>query len=235
VKGLKVLTAKEDTKTTGISAKNALRCIRDPRGPFNWAVIDSAGLDLHNAGYGGIDEMKGWLSPDKVLFGIIRFTFGGGAHGSGNPGGISGGVGTTSMAITKHVFVHWIGGKVSAVKRGQFNAKRGAAESLVRDNCANITFQKTAYDLDDVCTKDLIKELKRLSIVDGTACESNSISLEEYMKQLEQERWEHLEALADEELAKQKPEPLPDVQDAVADMRKGQDGGFNWLIIGAES
>jgi len=214
----RALTAKENPKCK-LQAKDALRAVGKASGAFNWALLEPVMLDLHNAGYGGISEMKEWLHEDKVLFGILRFTFG--------------------QAIVKHVFVHWVGPKVSTVKRGQFNSKRGAAEAQVRASCAGLTFSKEVHELEDLNLEELIQELKRLSIVDGQGCFEtaiNAISVDEYMATLEKEREEQLKAqMGDLEQEVTDKPPIPEIRTGVDDVRKQAEGSCNWLIIGPGS
>jgi len=68
-------------------------------------------------GIGGIDDLRAHLDPSRVLFGVLRFTFGKG-----------------TFARDKYVFVHWNGDACSVVKRGRANAQKQAVE--VRDALA---------------------------------------------------------------------------------------------------
>jgi len=226
-KSLGVAQPKTAKEREGFSIKvpDALRAVGDPKGAFNWALLEASNLDLHNAGYGGVEEMKEWLDADKVLFGIIRFSF----------GRLSGGCGATSMpTIVKHVFVHWIGPKVSPIKRGQWNSKHGTAETQIKKACPVLTFSKEAHDHDDLEVGYLISELKRLSIIDGDKGENTSgeISVEEYMAALEAERAEQLLAaggMVDEHSA-----PLPEVKEGVNAVRSQVEGSINWILIGVD-
>jgi len=137
------------------------------------------------------------------------------------------------------VFVHWVGPKVSTVKRGQFNSKRGAAEAQVRASCAGLTFTKEVHELEDLNLEELIQELKRLSIVDGQGGSEtalNAISVDEYMATLEKEREEQLKAEMGDlgQEAIEEP-PLPEIRTGVNDVRKQANGIWNWIIIGPGS
>eukprot|EP00928_Gymnodinium_smaydae_P080180 TRINITY_DN6392_c3_g1_i1.p1 TRINITY_DN6392_c3_g1~~TRINITY_DN6392_c3_g1_i1.p1 ORF type:complete len:456 (-),score=125.54 TRINITY_DN6392_c3_g1_i1:169-1464(-) len=126
---------------TNASTEDALREVCLVRGRFNWAVLEPVTLELHNAGCGGVEEMKDWLELDKVMFAIIRFTFEGGY---------------------KHVFVHWIGPKVSTVKCGQWNSKVPQAEEIIR-SAMTINLKLTAHELEELDSGEIVSELQRLT------------------------------------------------------------------------
>merc|ERR1719235_2076357 len=54
------------------TVSEALHAVGNSAGPYNWVLLDSMGLELHNAGCGGLEEMRQWLGEDKVLFGALR-------------------------------------------------------------------------------------------------------------------------------------------------------------------
>merc|ERR1712232_251003 len=121
--------------------------VSQPTGACNWVLLEAGRLELHHAGCDGLAGMKQWLTPNKVLFGVIRFTF---PRQSDAP------------PIVKYVFIHWIGPEASAVRRGQWNSKLADAVSLLRKSC-DFAFQTTAYGLEDLELDHLIKELLRLT------------------------------------------------------------------------
>jgi hypothetical protein len=89
-----------------VEASKALDAVKQPLGPFNWALFRAAKtLELHNAGSMSVNEMSKWLSDDQVLFGLLRMGFGAG-----------------KFRRVKWICLHWSGEKVSPVKRGQANA-----------------------------------------------------------------------------------------------------------------
>jgi hypothetical protein len=73
-------------------------------GPFNWALFvpDPANLELFDAGSLSVGEMQTVLPEDQILAGLVRMGFG-----------------TGKFRRTKWISVWWVGGKVSAVKKGQ--------------------------------------------------------------------------------------------------------------------
>lgn len=75
-KALRVPRTVKDHPGKQISVDRILAAVGDTTGPYNWALLEPERLELHNAGYGGLVEMKDWLAEDLVLFGMIRFTFG---------------------------------------------------------------------------------------------------------------------------------------------------------------
>lgn len=221
------LTAKERSACTTLTSRDALSAVGDANGAFNWALLEPTKLDLHNAGYGGLGEMKTWLADDKVLFGIVRFTFG---QSFGQCLAFS------VPAIVKHVFVHWVGPTVSAVKRGQWNSKRSNAETEVKQVCA-ITFARQAHEREDLEVEELINEIKRLAIVDDAQGDhdtaTSSISVEEYMAALERERQKQMEVEDEDDELEDHEQALPDIQTAVKNVRELA-GSFNWMLIGSQ-
>eukprot|EP00435_Cladocopium_sp_Y103_P068587 s42_g31.t2 len=214
-------TAKETQKN--ITVDWALSAVGDATGPYNWALLEPEKLELHNAGYGGIVEMKDWLNEDMVLFGMVRFTFGREKAASTMEGM------TAAPKVVKYVFIHWVGPKVSAVRRGKWNAKQKQADAQVRSIC-NITFRREAHSLDDLDLGDLISELLRLAVVDGAVSDAgkSQISVEEYMASLALEKQQIEADLEDEEAG---PEPIGDLDTCVASVREAG-GDMNWVLLG---
>lgn len=215
-------TLKEKQEQSGqaiMTAAQAFKIVGAPKGPFNWLLLESPSLDLHNAGYGGLPEMKNWLDDKKVLFGLIRFSFGMTACGA---------KGEKMPSTVKHIFVHWIGPGVPAVRRGQLNAKAQLAETTAKGACA-VTFRKSAHSPEDLELMDMISELRRLAVVDGSNSDSSAeqISVEEYMASLEAELVEQMEPEEEEAGA-------PDVKSAVERM-KGPDATCNWTLLGPQT
>jgi len=216
-----------------VSLEDAFSQVGSAWGERNWAIIDAANMEaVFDSGCGGLEEMKDALAPDKVLFGGMRFTF----------------PREDSPPIIKFLLVHWIGPQVSAVKRGQLNAKLDDAKSKMR-NHFDCTLQKTAYDLDDLDAMELINELKRL--VYDTGSGGMKISLEWYFQGIQAEMEaqaariaaasapapaavEDARAEAEPEAA---PEPVPaprvkqpEVAEALASIRE-EGGLWNWTIL----
>jgi len=131
-----------------LSATEALLAVGSENGCCNWLLLEPKALNLHGAGVGGLEEMQTHLAEDKVLFGILRLSFGG------------------AFGLTKHVFVHWIGPRVGIVQRGLLNAKLASASALVNIHCS-ITFRREAHCLRDLDLENIISELRRLTVVDG--------------------------------------------------------------------
>eukprot|EP00434_Breviolum_minutum_P000802 symbB.v1.2.000706.t1/scaffold40.1/size395337/10 len=215
-------TAKDTQKN--ITVDKALAAVGDASGPYNWALLEPEKLELHNAGYGGLVEMKDWLNEEMVLFGMIRFTFGREKAASTMEGM------TAAPKVVKYIYLHWVGPKVSAVRRGKWNAKQKEADAQVRAVC-NITFRREAHSLDDLEVGDLISELLRLAVVDGAVSDAgkNQISVEEYMASLALEK-QQIEAEledADDHTA----QPIGDLETCVASVRESG-GDMNWVLLG---
>lgn len=165
---------------TALRAPEAISCVSADNGALNWLLLEPDRLEVHKTGRGGLEEMKEHFVEDLVLFGLLRLTFGSGTSATGRSG----------PCITKHVFVHWVGPRVSIVRRGKWNACSGKAAALIGKSCA-VTFRKQAHSLKDILLEDVISELRRFAVVDGVAATggvaSNRISVEEYRNALVEE------------------------------------------------
>eukprot|EP00439_Symbiodinium_sp_Y106_P052552 s1449_g7.t1 len=219
-----------------ISVDRILAAVGDTTGPYNWALLEPERLELHNAGYGGLVEMKEWLAEDLVLFGMIRFTFGRDTVASTMEGM------TATPAVVKYIFIHWVGPKVSAVRRGKWNAQQKKADAHVRSVCS-ITFRREAHSLEELELADLISELLRLAVVDGAVSDSgkSQISVEDYMASLALEQQKQMEAEMEEgricegeELGDADAETeLPQLDVAVDSVRTAG-GDYNWVLLGMQ-
>ncbi|CAK8990382.1 unnamed protein product [Durusdinium trenchii] len=218
-------TAKENQKQ--ISVDRALAAVGDATGPYNWVLLEPEKFELHNAGYGGLLEMKVWLAEDLVLFGVIRFTFG--RETASSVEGM-----TASPKVVKYIFVHWVGPNVSAVRRGKWNAKQQQADAQVRAICS-ITFRREAHSLDDLDLADLISELWRLAVVDGAITDAgkSQISVEEYMASLALEQQKQLEAELEEFGSDSASRMCTDLHTCVDSVREAG-GEMNWVLLGMQ-
>jgi len=184
-----IKTAK-DKPGRKVTAEDAIKAVGSERSMYNWVLLEPLKLELHNAGSGGLEEMKNWLAPEKVLFGAVRLAF-------GKPDLMAEG----GPSIVKYIFVHWIGPKVSAVRRGQFNANVGNAEMQVKKVCI-IAIRREYHNKDDLQLEDLISEIKRLTVLDGADSDTPVMSVAAYMSALEDEREEIIELMEQEEEAR---------------------------------
>jgi hypothetical protein len=207
-----------------LSATEALLAVGSENGCCNWLLLEPKALNLHGAGVGGLEEMQTHLAEDKVLFGILRLSFGG------------------AFGLTKHVFVHWIGPRVGIVQRGLLNAKLASASALVNIHCS-ITFRREAHCLRDLDLENIISELRRLTVVDGVQGAASRISVQEYLSALEEEIRHVEQKAAEPEIEVTLPEPeqqalkaepqdismLP--TEAIQEV-KATSGSYNWVLIG---
>jgi hypothetical protein len=204
-------------------AAGALRAVGAEAGPCNWLLLEPRSLHLHSCGHGGLEDLKEHLPEDQVLFGALRLTFG-----------------SIGRGITKHIFVHWVGPRVSAVQRGLLNARLAGAGTLVGKSCA-VAFRRQAHCLGDLKLEDIVAELRRLTVVDGVGAAdglaASRISAAEYLAALREEttrlssqtqpEWE-----AEPEM--HTPEPITvDVKTAINKVRS-PNGEWNWVICGWE-
>ncbi|CAK9035045.1 unnamed protein product [Durusdinium trenchii] len=212
-------TAKENQKQ--ISVDRALAAVGDATGPYNWVLLEPEKFELHNAGYGGLLEMKVWLAEDLVLFGVIRFTFG--RETASSVEGM-----TASPKVVKCARRNMFG------RRGKWNAKQQQADAQVRAICS-ITFRREAHSLDDLDLADLISELWRLAVVDGAITDAgkSQISVEEYMASLALEQQKQLEAELEEFGSDSASRMCTDLHTCVDSVREAG-GEMNWVLLGMQ-
>lgn len=158
------------------SADSALTSVCADLSSHNWALLEPTDLALYRAGCGGLDELKEWLPADKVLFGILRFSF---------PRE------DCAPPIVKHMFIHWIGQNVSVIRRGQWNSKLENAVSVIRKTC-DFAFRKTAYVLGDLALEDLVAELARVTC--AASSDTRQLSAAWYLEGLQTSRQDCLES-----------------------------------------
>lgn len=227
-------TAKESEGPVVTREEALLGCGEDCTS-YNWVLLEPARLQLHNAGYGGLEEMKKWLPNDKVLFGVLRLSF-----------GCSFRQGGTGLRATKHIFVHWVGSAVGAVRRGRWNAKLNEAAALISSNFS-VAFRREAHSVADLRLEDLAGELRRLTVVDGSAAKDGMtvgrVSAEGYLSALAEEVRERkalLQAKAElrgrkEDLRRPSTEGpggvLQEVQ-SVVEVVRAPCGQWNWVLCG---
>jgi len=149
-----------------LSVEQALSAVGNETNGLNWVLLEPTKLHLHNAGFGGLDEMKEWLPADRVMFGVLRFLF---PREHGAP------------PIVKYLFIHWIGPQVSVVRRGQWNSKLEEAASKMRSTC-DFAFRKTAYALEDLELVNLVEELGRVTCI--TSSDTRQLSVDWYSEGL---------------------------------------------------
>lgn len=220
-----VFTA-QDRPDLGVTAESGLKAVGGQQGQWNWILMEPTKLELHNAGFGGIDEMKKFLDPTKVQFGLVRFAFGRADAQCGQafvPG------------IVKHVFVHFVGNKVPVVKRGQWNAKQKEAEAKIKSVCAPM-FRKEIHTEEEADLEDIVKELQRLSIAANPSSQSDitstaKISVEDYKEALAAEMKDAAGGAAGGG-GSTGSSALPDAKQAV-DTVKAASGQWNWVLMGA--
>jgi len=214
-----VQTAKEAGKT----ARECLEAVGGTQGQWNWVLLEPTKLELHNAGYGGLDELKQHLDVTKVLFGLIRFSFGKSEAACGT---------AFVPANVKHVFIHYVGNKVPVVRRGQWNAKQNEAEKEVRTVCVPL-FRKEAHSGDELALEEMIKEVKRLALsTQASEEESNMISVEECLKAWDAEKQENsggaTSSSADDDAE------MPEAKTAI-DTVRAIGGMWNWTLLSTSS
>jgi len=167
-------TARAVHGASDVTLQEAMQEVASEEGFFNWVLIDPSRLCLYKAGQGGFDELQEHLASERVLFGVLRMTFG---------GSLCNDTGRTIHGLTKHVLVHWVGPGVSVMRRGLDSARYGQVAHLVGRYCA-VAFRKEVHCAADLRLEMIIHELQRLTVVDSTSGGSGQaasrISVEEY-------------------------------------------------------
>lgn len=123
-----------------VTLDDAMHALALSNGRFNWVIIEPTKLALHNAGTGGLEELKDWLEEDKIMFCAFRFS---------------------GKDTVKYIFLHWMGPNTSVVKAGQWNSKVSKAEDLAR-KYFTISHKIKANSMDDLDLGKIIAEMKRL-------------------------------------------------------------------------
>jgi len=151
----------QDQKCSALyNPETALQAVGAVDGKLNWVLLKPDGLVMHCAGRGGLDEMKKFLDPCEVLFGVVRLE-------------VSPPQTASRRSISKCVSVHWVGHQVGAVTRGICNAKWWQMAQAVKASCA-IAFQRQAHCLGDLSIEDLASELRRLTTT-AAVCRSTAV------------------------------------------------------------
>jgi len=214
--GMQMMTLRERLQLSGghVDSRraNALTAVSGKGGRYNWILLQSPNLELFDAGCGGLPEMTRWLHDDKVLFGIIRFTF----------------AQTVSRvpATVKHIFVRSIGAQVSPVIRGQLTAKWADAELILKSECS-ASLVKECDCADALDLGEIVAELKRLCEIDSEHSERMQISVSQYLATLEEETALALDEQYEAESIEQ---AMPDIATAVQALR-AKAPSCNWILL----
>jgi len=157
----------------GASSDDALHEVGKDDGACNWTLINADGFGMHGAGRGGIREMTSCLDDDKVLFGVLRLSFNVNSQHSrkASPGFSTFGT-TDACSRSKsvcHVFIHWVGPAVSAVRRGLLNAKCVKAVAMAKKHCT-LTVQRRASSVEEVRLEDIVDDLRYLKALGAADC-----------------------------------------------------------------
>lgn len=206
-----------------LSVADALRAVGEDRGSCNWLLLDPSNRQLFGYGHKGLEEMKDCLQDNKVLFGVVRLSFGHAGQESPRKGRKQ----ASSVApLTKYIFVHWVGSQVSIVQRGKLNAQLQWALGHVNSCCA-IAFRREAFHAGDLDLKDLIEELQRRTggaLAQRMSCAGHVASLQEEI-QARQAR-----AVAPS-IISTKQDRIPNVEEAISIVR-APSGSLNWVLCG---
>lgn len=210
-------------KDETLSIADALRAVGEDRGSCNWLLLDPSNRQLFGYGHKGLEEMKECFQDNKVLFGVVRLTFGHAGQESPRKGRKQ----ASSVApLTKYVFVHWVGSKVSIVQRGKLNAQLQWALGHMNSCCA-IAFRREAFCLGDLNLKDLIEELKRRTggaLALRMSCAGHVASLQEEIRAKQ-------ESVQPCPIPAKSQEKIPNLEDAISVVR-ARSGSWNWVLCG---
>jgi len=191
---------------SGASSDDALCEVGKEGGAYNWTLIDADCLGLHGAGHGGIEEMTSRFADDKVLFGVLRLSFKINSQHLRKPAqGFSTFRASNACSrpiVVCHVFVHWVGPAVSAVRRGLFNATCTKAVAMAEKHCT-LAVQRRASSTKDVGIEDIVKDLRNLKALGAADCSGleGVISTTEYFRFLQEEEREVMSCAHSGEIA----------------------------------
>ncbi|CAK9048371.1 Drebrin-like protein (Actin binding protein 1) [Durusdinium trenchii] len=129
-----------------ISLDQALQEVAQ-EGFYDWLLLEPGRFCLFAAGSGGFEELQANLSHDRVLFGLLRLSFGV-PPGDGRARG-----------LTKHVLIHWVGPGVGAVRRGLWGAKYGEVSALMSSYCS-VAFRQEANHANELKLDEIILKLQ---------------------------------------------------------------------------
>jgi len=130
---------------SNIMFESAVRQVADKNGRYNWLVLEPEKFNLHNAGCAGFEEMRECLRMDKVLFGLLRLSFGKEPH-----------------TKTKWVFLQWTGPETPTVKRGRWIGRSVEAQEKLRRH-VTLNHHHKANDTEDLSLSCIIDAVKRLT------------------------------------------------------------------------
>ena len=197
------------------SLDQALAKVRAPQGPANWILVDPA-LEILDAGGGSVEEMQSCLPDAQVAFGMVRLAFGSGR-----------------FRRCYWLFVHWTGPRCTAIKRGQANVQRGAANTLLQP--ANFSLFASARN--ELSAQACIDKVRRCAAVDedlkGEAVDS-VFSRQAFFDAVKEDQ-AALQAELDDDSPAAEPEPEPAPQlmsiDAAVKAVRDNEHPFNWLLM----
>merc|ERR550532_1164191 len=155
-----------------------LGILREDMGWVNWVLFKATQKKLvlaHESSFGAgtIFALRQNLPADKVLFGLLRLSFG-----------------EMPFRRTHFVMLHWVGPDVKRVKRGKLNAKANDMARMLEP--WNIKLELKGKQ--DVSVENIIHKVREIVVVDG-----HEEDPEELQEQLLIEEFE--KALAEEEKA----------------------------------
>jgi len=161
------------------TGREALRAVAEGIGIWNWLLVgpDPLELPLASGGPGSVDEMREYLrvNEEQVLYGVIRLGFGAGR-----------------LKRVKHVFVHAIGAKVPAIKRGRHNAARAGVEQAMAQR-VTLTTSIQLTRVEELTLETLVEKVTQVSVVDQDVLDSDpgtrqTFSVESAREALREER-----------------------------------------------
>ena len=184
-----------------------LEQVRADQSKFNWILANPnpRNPSFHEAGTGSLPEMRDYLDSEKVLYGLVRMSFGSGR-----------------FRRTKWVFIHWSGPKVPMVKRGQWNSVSHAMDQLLSTYGRYHLEMTSVTHQEDTDPPNVIEKIKEIIVSDGDDDE-DMFSLGAYLEALREER----EALCEELHVV---DTGPWSFDETAAKLRQSDGPINWML-----
>jgi|EP00670_Eutreptiella_braarudii_P001633 hypothetical protein len=194
-----------------VKGDRVLDAVREERGPFNWALYypDPNQLKLFNAGSLSVSELKRVLPEDEVLYGLVRMGFGAG-----------------QFRRTKWVFVHWIGEKTGAVKRGKAMSVKSEMLDLLKPHNVDVQVSTPA----ELEIRLFIERMTKMFVVDGKNELDKEVGFgfDEFMAALAEEQRANAEFFGD--CGEIDPDVEYDFKETVDAVRK-TDNPINWALF----
>jgi len=182
-----------------------LTLIHEDMGWVNWVLFKPTTkklklLNEHSFGGGTIYKMREFLEPEKVIFGLLRMSFG-----------------VIPYRRNHFVMLMWVGPKVPRIKRGKQCARRPQMYEMLQPHNIQIELERP----DQVTVENIITRVRKIVTIDGEEDESAEIQEAKLMEDFEAALREEEEANAarDKTLAADRRQETPKMVNVQSTMK----------------